>query len=181
MVLLILDATEGVIDQDQRIAGYVQEQGKANIIVVNKWDLIEKTGSTMNKFDKDIREELKFLSYSPLLYISALTRKRIFQVLDIADFVVEQHNRRISTAELNRVLNEAMMLNPLPGGGGKRIKIYYGTQVRTAPPTFVLFANNPEMVHFSYLRYLENQLRQNFGFEGTPIRLIVRGRSGQEE
>jgi GTP-binding protein len=181
VVLLILDATEGVIDQDQRIAGYVQEQGKANIIVVNKWDLIEKTGSTMNKFDKDIREELKFLSYSPLLYISALTRKRIFQVLDIADFVVEQHNRRISTAELNRVLNEAMMLNPLPGGGGKRIKIYYGTQVSTAPPTFVLFANNPEMVHFSYLRYLENQLRQNFGFEGTPIRLIVRGRSGQEE
>ena len=155
VVLIILDATEGVIDQDQRIAGYVQEQGKANIIVVNKWDLIEKTGSTMNKFDKDIREELKFLSYSPLLYISALTRIRFFQVLDIADFVVELHNRRISTAELNRVLNEAMMLNPLPGGGGRRIKIYYGTQVRTAPPTCVLLANSPEMVHFSYLRYLE--------------------------
>mgnify|MGYP003936331067 FL=1 len=134
----------------------------------------------MNEFDKDIREELKFLSYSPLLYISALTRKRIFQVLDIADFVVEQHHRRIPTAELNRVLNEAMMLNPLPGGGGKRVKIYYGTQVSTAPPTFVLFANNPEMVHFSYLRYLENTLRQNFGFEGTPIRLIVRARSGQD-
>lgn len=181
VVLIILDATEGVIDQDQRIAGYVQEQCKANIIVVNKWDLIEKTGTTMNKFDKDIREELKFLSFSPLLYISAVTRQRIFQVLDIADFVVEQHNRRISTAELNRVLNEAMMLNPLPGGGGRRIKIYYGTQVRTAPPTFVLFANNPEMVHFSYLRYLENQLRQNFGFEGTPIRLILRARSGQEQ
>jgi len=181
VVLIMLDATQGVIEQDQRIAGYVHEQSKANIIVVNKWDLIEKTGSTMNKFDKDIREELKFLSYSPLLYISALTRKRIFQVLDIADFVVEQHNRRVPTAELNRVLNEAMMLNPLPGGGGKRVKIYYGTQVRTAPPTFVLFANYPELIHFSYLRYLENSLRQNFGFEGTPIRLIVRARSGQEQ
>jgi GTP-binding protein len=181
VVLIMLNAVDGVTDQDQRIAGYVHEQNKANIIVVNKWDLIEKTGSTMNKFDKDIREELKFLSYSPLLYISALTRKRIFQVLDIADFVVDQHNRRIPTAELNRVLNEAMMLNPLPGGGGKRIRIYYGTQVRTAPPTFVLFSNNPDMIHFSYLRYLENSLRQNFGFEGTPIRLIVRARSGQEQ
>lgn len=181
VVLIMLNAVDGVTDQDQRIAGYVHEQNKANIIVVNKWDLIEKTGSTMNKFDKDIREELKFLSYSPLLYISALTRKRIFQVLDIADFVVDQHNRRIPTAELNRVLNEAKMLNPLPGGGGKRIRIYYGTQVRTAPPTFVLFSNNPDMIHFSYLRYLENSLRQNFGFEGTPIRLIVRARSGQEQ
>jgi GTP-binding protein len=176
----MLNADEGVIEQDQRIAGYVHEQSKANIIVVNKWDLVEKTGSTMNKFDKDIREDLKFLAYSPLLYISALTRKRIFQVLEIADFVVEQHNRRIPTSELNRVLTEAMMLNPLPGGGGKKIKIFYGTQVRTAPPTFVLFANYPDMVHFSYLRYLENALRQNFGFEGTPIRLIVRARSGQE-
>lgn len=180
VVLIMLNATEGVIEQDQRIAGYVHEQSKANIIVVNKWDLVEKTGSTMNKFDKDIREELKFLSYSPLLYISALTRKRIFQVLEIADFVVEQHNRRIPTSELNRVLNEAMMLNPLPGGGGKKVKIYYGTQVRTAPPTFVLFANYPDMVHFSYLRYLENSLRQNFGFEGTPIKLIVRARKGPE-
>ncbi len=181
VVLIMLNAVDGVTEQDQRIAGYVHEQNKANIIVVNKWDLIEKTGSTMNKFDKDIREELKFLSYAPLLYISALTRKRIFQVLDIADFVVEQHNRRIPTAELNRVLKEAMMLNPLPGGGGKRIKIYYGTQVRTAPPTFVLFSNNPDMIHFSYLRYLENRLRQNFGFEGTPIRLLVRARSSQEQ
>lgn len=178
--LIMLNATEGVIEQDQRIAGYVHEQSKANIIVVNKWDLVEKTGNTMNKFDKDIREDLKFLAYSPLLYISALTRKRIFQVLEIADFVVEQHNRRIPTSELNRVLTEAMMLNPLPGGGGKKIKIFYGTQVRTAPPTFVLFANYPDMVHFSYLRYLENALRQNFGFEGTPIKLIVRARSGQE-
>lgn len=180
VVLIMLNATEGVIEQDQRIAGYVHEQAKANIIVVNKWDLIAKDGATMNKFDKEIRQDLKFLSYSPLIYVSALTRKRIFQVLEIADFVVEQHHRRIATSELNRVLTEAMMLNPLPGGGGKRVKIFYGTQVRTAPPTFVLFANYPDMVHFSYLRYLENVLRQNFGFEGTPIRLIVRARSGPE-
>lgn len=181
VVITMLDATEGVNEQDQRIAGYVHEQGKANIIVVNKWDLVEKDERTMNKFDKDIREDLKFMAYSPILYVSALTRKRIYKILELADFVVEQHNRRISTAELNKVINEAMLLNPLPGGGGRRIKIFYCTQVRTAPPTFVLFANNPEMVHFSYLRYLENTLRSNFGFEGTPINLVLRKRESKED
>jgi GTP-binding protein len=180
VALIMLDGTEGVSEQDQRIAGYVHEQGRANIIVVNKWDLVEKDGHTMNKFDKDIREDLKFLAYAPIMYVSALTKKRIFKVLELVDFVVEQHNRRINTAELNRVVNEAMMLNPLPGGGGKKVKIYYTTQVRTAPPTFVFFANQPDMVHFSYLRYLENVLRQNFGFEGSPIRLLVRQKSGKE-
>ena len=180
VVLIMLDATEGVSEQDQRIAGYAHEAGKANIIVVNKWDLVEKDGHTMNKFDKDIREDLKFLAYVPIMYVSALTKKRIFKVLELVDFVVEQHNRRINTAELNRVVNEAMMLNPLPGGGGKKIKIYYATQVRTAPPTFVFFANQPDAVHFSYLRYLENALRQNFGFEGSPIRLLVRQKTGKD-
>lgn len=180
VVLTMLDATEGVSEQDQRIAGYAHEAGKANIIVVNKWDLVEKDGHTMNKFDKDIREDLKFLAYAPIMYVSALTQKRIFKVLELVDFVVEQHNRRINTAELNRVVNEAMMLNPLPGGGGKKIKIYYATQVRTAPPTFVFFANQPDNVHFSYLRYLENALRQNFGFEGSPIHLMVRQKTGKD-
>ncbi len=180
VVLIMLDATEGVSEQDQRIAGYAHEAGKANIIVVNKWDLVEKDGHTMNKFDKDIREDLKFLAYAPIMYVSALTKKRIFKVLELVDFVVEQHNRRINTAELNRVVNEAIMLNPLPGGGGKKIKIYYATQVRTAPPTFVFFANQPDNVHFSYLRYLENALRQNFGFEGSPIRLLVRQKTGKD-
>jgi GTP-binding protein len=180
VVLVMLDATAGVSEQDQRIAGYVHEAGKANIIVVNKWDLVEKDGHTMNKFDKDIREDLKFLAYAPIMYVSALTKKRIFKVLELVDFVVEQHHRRINTSELNRVVNEAMMLNPLPGGGGKKIKIYYATQVRTAPPTFVFFANQPENVHFSYLRYLENVLRQNFGFEGSPIHLMVRQKTGKE-
>lgn len=181
VVLIMLDAAGGVIEQDKRVAGYVHEQAKANILVVNKWDLIEKDGHTMNQFDKDIRQELKFLSYSPLLYVSALTRKRIFKVLELVDFVAEQNNRRINTAELNKVINEAMMLNPLPGGGGKKVKILYATQVRTAPPSFVFFANHPEMVHFSYLRYLENVMRKNFGFEGTPIRLFVRQNKGRSE
>lgn len=180
VVLIMLDAVGGVIEQDKRVAGYVHEQAKANILVVNKWDLIEKDGHTMNQYDKDIRQELKFLSYSPLLYVSALTKKRIFKVLELVDFVAEQNNRRINTAELNKAINEAMMLNPLPGGGGKKVKILYATQVRTAPPTFVFFANHPEMVHFSYLRYLENVMRKNFGFEGTPIRLFVRQNKGRE-
>jgi len=181
VVLIMLDATEGVSEQDQRIAGYAHKAGKANIIVVNKWDLVEKDAHTMNQFDKDIREELKFLAYAPIMYISALTKKRIFKLLEIVDFVAEQHNRRVKTAELNRVVNEAMMLNPLPGGGGKKVKIYYTAQVRTAPPTFVFFANQPDKVHFTYLRYLENALRQNFGFEGSPIRLLVRQKSGKED
>lgn len=172
--LIMLDATEGVTEQDQRIAGYVHEQAKPSIIVVNKWDLVEKDGSTMAKFDKDIREDLKFIAYAPLIYVSALTKRRIFKILELVDLVIEEHYRRISTAELNRVINEATLINPLPGGGGKKIKILYSTQVRTAPPTFVFFSNQPDAIHFSYLRYLENVLRQNFGFEGTPIRLLVR-------
>lgn len=180
VVVTMLDASEGIIEQDQRIAGYVHEQGKASIIVVNKWDLIEKDGQTMNRFDEKIREELKFLAYCPILYISALTRQRIFKILELVDFVSGQHNRRIKTGELNQVINEAMLLNPLPGGGGKKIKIYYTTQVQTAPPGFVLFANYPEKIHFSYLRYLDNVLRKNFGFEGTPIRLMVRKRDSKE-
>ncbi|MDR1616607.1 MAG: ribosome biogenesis GTPase Der [Syntrophomonadaceae bacterium] len=174
VVLIIIDAAEGVLEQDKRIAGIVHEEGKANIIVVNKWDIIKKDQYTMNKFDKDIRVEMKFLAYTPIMYVSALTKQRIFKILDLANFVAEQHNRRINTGELNRVINEAQRLNPLPGGGGKKIKITYSTQVSTAPPTFVFFANRPEMVHFSYLRYLDNVLRTNFGFEGTPLRLLLR-------
>ena len=181
VVLIMLDATTGITEQDKRIAGYVHEQGKANIIVVNKWDVVEKDGHTMHQFDHAIRQELMFLAYSPILYISALTKKRIYKVLEMVDFVNEQHYRRVPTSELNKVINEAMLLNPLPGGGKKRIKIYYSTQVRTAPPTFVFFSNEPEGVHFSYLRYLENVLRENFGFEGTPIHLLVRKRNSNAD
>lgn len=180
VALIMLDATEGVIEQDKRIAGYVHEQAKANIIVVNKWDLIEKDGQTMKKFDEDMRRDLKFLAYSPLMYISALTKQRIFKTLELVNFVTDQYNQRVSTSQLNEVINEAMMLNPLPGGGGKKVKIMYSTQVRTAPPTFVFFANHPDMVHFSYLRYLENVLRKNFGFEGAPIKLILREKKSED-
>ncbi|MGI6435241.1 MAG: ribosome biogenesis GTPase Der [Syntrophomonadaceae bacterium] len=173
VVLIMLDAVDKVTEQDQRIAGYVHEQNKANIIVVNKWDAIKKDEQTMNRYDEDIRADLKFLAYAPILYVSALTRQRIFKIIELVDFVVEQHNRRIPTAELNRVINEAVMLNPLPGGS-KRAKIFYTTQVTTAPPTFVLFCSDPEKLHFSYIRYLENVLRQNFGFEGSPLRLLTR-------
>jgi GTP-binding protein len=180
VVLIMLDASSGVTEQDKRIAGYVHEQSKANIIVVNKWDLIPKDGHTMNEFDKKIRNELKFLAYSPLLYVSALTKRRIFKILELVDFVVEQNHRRIATSELNRVVNEAIMLNPLPGAGSQKPKIYYSTQILTAPPTFVLFSNHPELIHFSYIRYLENVLRKNFGFEGSPIRLWIRQKSGKD-
>lgn len=180
VVLIMLDAREGVQDQDKKIAGYVHEQGKANIIVVNKWDLVKKDQHTMNQYDERIREEFKFLAYSPIMYISALTRKRIFKVLDLVDFVAEQHNRRITTSDLNQVVNEAQMLHPLPGGGGKKVKIKYAAQVKTAPPTFAFFSNHPDLVHFSYLRYLENTLRTNFGFEGSPIRLLIRQNTSKE-
>jgi GTP-binding protein len=174
VVLIVLDATQGVTEQDKRIAGYVHEAGKANIIVVNKWDLVEKDERTMREYDRMIREELKFLAYAPILYLSALTGRRVGKVLELVDFVAEQYARRVPTAELNRVLREALQLNPPPGAGKKKVRIHYITQVRTQPPTFVLFVNHPDLVHFSYLRYLENHLRQNFGFEGTPIRIMLR-------
>jgi GTP-binding protein len=181
VVLIMLDATAGVTEQDKRVAGYVHELSKANILVVNKWDLIDKDGHTMKEFDDDIRQELKFLAYSPLLYVSALTKRRIFKIMELVDFVDEQNHRRISTSELNQVINEAIMLNPLPGAGSRKPKIFYSTQVRTAPPTFVLFANYPEQIHFSYLRYLENVLRKNFGFEGCAIKLLLRQKSSRDQ
>lgn len=179
VVLIILDATQGVTEQDKKIAGFVHEEGKSNIIVVNKWDLVEKNRRTMQEYDCMIRDELKFLSYSPILYVSALTGQRVFKMLEVIDFVAEQYARKVATAELNRVLREAIMLNPLPGAGKNRVKIFYATQVKTGPPTFVLFVNYPDLVHFSYLRYLENYLRQNFGFEGTPLRFLLRHRESR--
>ncbi len=177
VVLIMIDATEGVLEQDKKIAGYVHEQAKPSIVVVNKWDLIEKNDRTMNVFDKDIRNELKFLNYAPIMYVSAHTKQRVFKLLEIVNFVAEQNHRRVNTSELNKIINEAQLLNPLPGGGNKKIKITYSTQVATAPPTFVFFSNHPDKVHFSYLRYLDNVLRKNFGFEGSPIRMKLRQNS----
>lgn len=181
VALMLLDATEGVTEQDKRIVGYAHEKGKAIILVVNKWDLIEKDNKTMNKFEKKIREELSFLSYAPTLYISALTKQRVPKVLEMVDFVAEQASRRIPTADLNNLIREATQATPPPGDKHKKLKIFYATQGGVKPPTFILFVNEPELMHFSYERYLENQLRENYGFEGTPIRIFPRKREGKEQ
>lgn len=179
VVLMVLEATEGVTEQDQRIVGYAEEKGKAIVLVVNKWDLIDKDGKTTNRFNEDIRRELAFIQYAPIIYISALTGKRVHRILELVDYVAEQHNFRLSTANFNRLLREAMMQNQPPSTKGRRLKILYGIQVSVQPPTFVLFVNHLELMHFSYLRYLENYLRSAYGFEGTPIRFVLRKRDDE--
>jgi GTP-binding protein len=176
VVLIMLDAVEGVTDQDKRIAGFALEAGKAMVIVVNKWDLVVKDDRTINFYTERIRHELAFLKYVPVVFISALTGKRVFKVLELVDFVAEQNSARINTADLNVLLREATRQNPPPADRARRLKILYATQSGVKPPRFILFCNNPELMHFSYLRYLENQLRQAYGFEGTPIRFILRKR-----
>jgi len=174
--ILMINAEEGITDQDTKIAGIAHENGKASIIVVNKWDLIEKDNKTMNKFIKDIESELKYMPYAPTLFISALTGQRIHKLFGMIKTVFENNSRRISTGLLNDVLIEAMALNQPPAEKGRPLKIYYITQVSVKPPTFVLFVNDPQLLHFSYKRYIENQLRQAFGFYGTPIHFIARNR-----
>jgi GTP-binding protein len=174
VVLLVLDAPEGVTEQDKKIAGYIHEAGKGIILTINKWDLIEKNEKTMKKFDKQVREELAFMQYAPTIYISALTGQRVTKIIELVDFVAEQNSTRLATATLNTMLREWLHLNPPPTDKGRRLKILYVTQVGVKPPTFVFFVNDPELMHFSYRRYLENQIRENFGFEGSPIRIVVR-------
>lgn len=174
--LLVIDAQEGVTEQDTKIAGYINEQGKAVIIVVNKWDLVEKDEKTMNRFIEDIRRDLNFMAYAPTIFISAQTGQRVTKVLELVKYVSNQHAMRISTGMVNDVINEAVLMNQPAISGGRRLKILYSTQVAVKPPTFALFVNDPEIMHFSYERYLENQLRKSFGFEGTPIRFLLRKR-----
>ncbi len=174
--LLLLDATCGVTEQDTKIAGYIREAGKGCILVINKWDLIEKDDKTMNQFEQRVREQLSFIAYAPTLFISALTGQRLGKVVELVDFVAEQQARRVNTSVLNEVITEAVQVNPPPGDKGKRLKILYGAQVAVKPPHFVLFVNLPELMHFSYQRYLENVFRKNFGFEGAPLRITVKRR-----
>ena len=174
--LLLIDANEGVTEQDKKIAGYAHEEGKGIIIVVNKWDLIEKDNSTFNKFIATVRNELAFLSYAPIVFVSAVTGQRLKQIIETINYVHQNQTFRISTGLLNDVLNEAIMLNQPPSDKGKRLKIYYGTQIGVTPPSFVIFVNDKELAHFSYIRYLENKLRESFNFEGTPIVLKIRGK-----
>jgi len=171
--VIMIDAQEGVTEQDTKIAGYAHEQGKASIIAVNKWDLIEKDTDTMEEYRKKVYQELEFMNYAPVVFISAKTGKRMDRLLELIDFVSNQSTLRIQTGVLNDVLNEAVAMVQPPSDKGKRLNIYYITQVGVKPPTFALFINDAELFHFSYERYLKNTLRSNFGFEGSPIHFIL--------
>ncbi len=179
--LMMIDANEGVTDQDAKIAGEAHEAGKGIIIVVNKWDEYEKETGTLEKYKKDIYAKLSYLSYAPVIFISAKTGQRVDKLFNMINNVVEQNAMRVSTATLNQVINEAIAIVQPPTDKGKRLKILYGTQVSTKPPTFVIFVNNKELFHFSYERYLVNQIRKEFGLEGTPVRIIAREKGEKEE
>ena len=181
IVLLIIDAVDGVTEQDKKIVGYAHESGKGIVIVVNKWDLVEKDDKTVNKYVEDIYDEMSFLQYAPIMFVSALTKQRIHRLAEMLVFVSEQQHRRVATGVLNQVLSDAQSVNAAPSRGGKIPKLYYMTQAGVKPPTFILFVNDPELIHFSYMRFLENRLRESFGFEGTPIRLILRGKKERDD
>ena len=181
VAVLVIDASSGIIEQDKKIAGYAHESGKGLLIVVNKWDLPEKETNTMVKFEKELKEELGFASYALTLFVSAKTGQRCNKILPLVDFISEQCSRRVPTAQLNEVIREAVALNIPPTDKGRRLKILYATQVGTKPPKFVIFLNDPEIMHFSYARYLENKIREAFGFAGTPISLMWRKREKEEE
>ncbi len=176
VVLMLINATEGVAEQDQKIVGYAHEAGKAVILVVNKWDLVEKDSKTAEHFTQSIRKELAFLSYAPIVFVSALTGQRVGRVLEMIHAVASQYYLRLATSVINTVIREAVAINPPPTDKGNRLKVFYVTQPSVKPPTFVFFVNDPELMHFSYKRYLENKLREAFGFEGTPLRLVIRAR-----
>ena len=181
VVLIVIDAAEGMSEQDVRIAGYVHEEGKASVVIVNKWDIIEKDTHTMNEFKKKLYSDLAFMSYVPMLFISAKTGQRVNKVLEMAKYAYDQNSMRISTGTLNDVISEAITVTEPPSDKGRRLKIYYATQFATNPPTFALVVNDPNIMHFSYQRYLENYLRKSFGLDATPIRLKVRQRGKNDE
>ena len=180
VVLMMIDAQEGVTDQDAKIAGEAHEAGKGVIMVVNKWDSIDKETGTLEKYKKSVYDKLSYLSYAPIIFISAKTGQRVDKLFDMINNVAEQNSKRISTSMLNQVINEAIAIVQPPTDKGKRLRIYYGTQVATKPPTFVIFVNKKELFHFSYERYLVNQIRKEFGLEGTPIRIIAREKLDKE-
>ena len=174
VVLTVIDATEGISEQDSKIAGLAHDAGKASIVVVNKWDLIEKDNHSVKEYTKKIREELPFMQYCPILFVSALTSQRMGKIKETVDFIFDEASKRVATGVLNDVIGEAVMMNQPPSDKGKRLKIYYATQVGVRPPTFAIFVNEKELSHFSYQRYIENKLRENFGYEGTPLKIYVR-------
>ncbi|MBR0424616.1 MAG: ribosome biogenesis GTPase Der [Clostridia bacterium] len=181
VVLFVCDATEGLSEQDVKIAGYVHEEGKPSVILVNKWDLVEKDTYTIESFKKDMNSSLNFMPYVSYLFISAKTGQRVQKVLNAVNEVYAQSIRRIPTGTLNDIVNEAISMNEPPSQNGRRLKLYYATQVSVQPPTFVAFVNDASLVHFSYERYLENYFRKSFGFVGTPIRIYFRNRTKEDE
>ena len=176
VALLMIDATTGITSQDAHIAGFILDEWKSCVVVVNKWDLVEKTSFTMEEFTRKIRADLNFMDYVPLLFISAKTGQRVDQVLPMALRVQEERLARLTTSKLNEVIHKAQDNHPHPSHAGRQLKMYYGTQVRSDPPTFMIYVNEPKLMHFSYLRYLENQIRAEYGFLGTPIRIVTKSR-----
>lgn len=174
--ILVIDACEGPTEQDTKIAGHIHDEGKGCIVLVNKWDLVDKDNRTLEEYRRNIRKRLAFIDYAPVMFVSAKTGRRVDRILDMVCRVSGQAALRVSTGVLNDVIGEATLMNQPPSDKGKRLKIYYATQFAVKPPTFILFVNDKKLMHFSYLRYMENQLRDAFGFEGTPIRIIVRER-----
>ena len=181
VVLMVIDATEGVTEQDAKIAGIAHERGKGVIIVVNKWDAIEKNDRTMREYEKDIRHVLSYMPYAEIMYVSALTGQRLNKLYDMIDMVIENQTLRIATGVLNEIMTEAVAMQQPPSDKGKRLKLYYITQVSVKPPTFVIFVNDKELMHFSYTRYLENKIREAFGFRGTSLKFFIRERKEKEQ
>ncbi|NLM78975.1 MAG: ribosome biogenesis GTPase Der [Ruminococcaceae bacterium] len=177
--LILIDATEGATEQDTKVAGYAHNKGKASILVVNKWDLVDKETGTLERWQRELKSTFSFMSYAPMLTISAKTGQRVSRIFELVNDVYEQAGRRLTTGVLNDLITEAVAMTPAPQDKGRHLKIYYGTQVGTHPPQFALFINDRKLMHFSYERYLENQLRKNFGFSGTPIWLLLRPKDEQ--
>jgi GTP-binding protein len=176
VALLMIDATTGITSQDAHIAGFILEEWKSCVVIVNKWDAVEKDAFTMEEYTRKIRADLNFMDYVPLLFISAKTGQRIDQVLPMALRVQEERLARLTTSKINEVIHKAQDAHPHPSHAGRQLKMFYGTQVRSDPPTFMIYVNDPKLMHFSYLRYLENQIRAEYGFLGTPIRIVTKGR-----
>lgn len=180
VAILVIDAEEGITEQDAKIAGIAHERGKGMIIAVNKWDLIEKDDKTIYKYTNKVREVLAYMSYAELVFVSAKTGQRFNKIFDLLDVVIENHALRVQTGVLNEILAEAVAMKQPPSDKGKRLKLYYMTQVSVKPPTFVVFINDRQLMHFSYTRYLENKIRDAFGFAGTSLKFIVRERGEKE-
>ncbi len=180
VVVLVIDGTEGVTEQDAKIAGIAHERGKGVIIAVNKWDAVEKNDKTIYRFTEKVRNTLAYMPYAELIFISAKTGQRLNKLYETIDMVIENHSLRVATGVLNEIMTEAVALQQPPSDKGKRLRLYYMTQVSVKPPTFVIFVNDKELMHFSYQRYIENKIRESFGFKGTPLHFIIRERKDKD-